>query len=106
MRTTGFEEHREPIVVGEPEVGQTLARALDSRGDVERGTHGFHAYPAGLHPDAARILVEAFPGVGSRPVLRRRNRMCRRSNRRPTDRGKRRFSDRTDRGPHARHHRT
>ncbi len=31
-------------------------------GQVERPTHGFHTWPASLHPDAARDLVAAFPG--------------------------------------------
>ncbi|MDP2311813.1 MAG: hypothetical protein Q8P41_02840 [Pseudomonadota bacterium] len=47
----------------------TLARALEAalrhRGRVERATHGFHTYPAGLNPDAARDLV----ALGSGPVL-------------------------------------
>ncbi|MEN0061861.1 MAG: hypothetical protein AAGA48_06890 [Myxococcota bacterium] len=62
MRKTGFEERHEPIVVGDPDVGRTLGEALLCQGDVDRGTHGFHTYPAGLHPDAAQRLVHAFPG--------------------------------------------
>jgi len=62
VRKTGFEDPHDPIVVGHAEVGEALSRALAARGEVDRATHGFHAYPAGLHPDAARVLVEAFPG--------------------------------------------
>ena len=42
--------------------GDTLALALAAMGEVERVTHGFHTYAAGLHPDAAARLVQAFPG--------------------------------------------
>jgi hypothetical protein len=42
--------------------GDTLALALAAMGEVERVTHGFHTYAAGLHPDAAARLVAAFPG--------------------------------------------
>ncbi len=44
------------------ESGDTLAVALAAMGEVERATHGFHSYAAGLHPDAAAGLVAAFPG--------------------------------------------
>jgi len=44
------------------ESGDTLALALAAMGEVERVTHGFHTYAAGLHPDAAARLVAAFPG--------------------------------------------
>ncbi len=62
VRTTGFEGQHDPIVVGDPDVGERLARALLAHGEVERATHGFHTYPAGLHPEAARVLVEGFEG--------------------------------------------
>lgn len=62
VRKTGFEERPEPIVVGDSDIGDRLARALLAQDEVERATHGFHAYPAGLHPDAAQLLVETFPG--------------------------------------------
>lgn len=38
-----------------------LATALSREGRVERVTHGFHTYPAGLHPDAARDLIGLLP---------------------------------------------
>lgn len=47
---------------GDPELAALCARALAHQGPVRRYTHGFHTYPAGLHPDAARDLVGAFPG--------------------------------------------
>jgi len=48
---------------GEPEEAQRLAGCLD----VDPGaklpfTHGFHAYPARMHPETARRAVDAFPG--------------------------------------------
>jgi hypothetical protein len=38
--------------------GDALTTALRFSGRVERWTHGFHAYPAGLHPDAAAVLLD------------------------------------------------
>ncbi|HHO54001.1 MAG TPA: hypothetical protein ENK18_24805 [Deltaproteobacteria bacterium] len=43
-------------------MSEVLAAALSASGGVDRATHGFHTYPAGLHPDAAAILVGAFGG--------------------------------------------
>jgi len=48
---------------GDEAVSAVLAQALAQDGTVDRATHGFHTYPAGLHPDAVRILVGAFPGA-------------------------------------------
>ncbi len=42
---------------GDNQTARLLEAALRHRGRVERATHGFHTYPAGLHPDAARDLV-------------------------------------------------
>jgi hypothetical protein len=39
-----------------------LAEALLMDGAVERATHGFHAYPARMHPDAAAAVIAACPG--------------------------------------------
>jgi SAM-dependent methyltransferase len=47
---------------GDSALAATLVEALRLDGRVERVTHGFHTYPAGLHPDAAATLVRAFPG--------------------------------------------
>lgn len=50
---------------GDPAVAAALRDALLLRGRVTRATHGFHTYPAGLHPDAAAQLLGLAPG----PVL-------------------------------------
>lgn len=50
---------------GEPEAAAILEDALRNRERVERATHGFHTWPAGLHPDAARSLLI----LGTGPVL-------------------------------------
>jgi SAM-dependent methyltransferase len=50
------------VLLGDPGLAAVLADALSARDPVERYTHGFHTWPAGLHPDAARALIEAFPG--------------------------------------------
>ena len=50
---------------GDPAIARVLEAALRHRGRIERATHGFHTYPAGLHPDAARDLV----GLGTGAVL-------------------------------------
>jgi hypothetical protein len=39
-----------------------LAETLVMDGAVERATHGFHAYPARMHPDAAAAVIAACPG--------------------------------------------
>lgn len=44
------------------DLSRILADALAIVEVEDRVTHGFHAYPAGLHPDAARDLLAAFPG--------------------------------------------
>jgi len=49
-------------LLGDQAVAETLAHALSVETWEDRATHGFHAYPAGLNPDTARILVDAFPG--------------------------------------------
>ena len=41
-----------------------LERAIRAHGEFSRVTHGFHSHPARLHPEAARLLLEAFPGEG------------------------------------------
>ena len=46
---------------GDPTLSETLGDALAAMGPVERYTHGFHTYPAGLHPDAARTLLGLMP---------------------------------------------
>ena len=55
-------ETLEPIVLGDPDLGEVCARALLASGEVMRLTHGFHTWPAQLHPDAAALLVKTFGG--------------------------------------------
>ena len=50
---------------GDTAVARVLEAALRNRERVERATHGFHTWPAGLHPDAARDLLS----LGTGPVL-------------------------------------
>ncbi|MEQ1501299.1 MAG: hypothetical protein ABMB14_03670 [Myxococcota bacterium] len=50
-------------MIGDPDLGQVLAQALLAAGEVDRATHGFHTWPAGLHPDAAAALIAALPGA-------------------------------------------
>lgn len=47
---------------GDPELSAVLAEAISYSGKVDRATHRFHTYPAGMHPDCARRLIELFPG--------------------------------------------
>src|SRR5688572_30232246 len=47
---------------GDAALAPRLAAALAHAGATARFTHGFHTYPAGMHPDAARDLVALFPG--------------------------------------------
>lgn len=62
-RIAGPGKALEVRTAGDEAVSAVLAEALSQDGKVDRATHGFHTYPAGLHPDAARILVGAFPGA-------------------------------------------
>lgn len=49
-------------IEGDMELGKKCVTALRSAGDFKRATQGFHSYPARLHPEAARLLLEALPG--------------------------------------------
>ena len=62
MRKTSGKESLEPVLLGDRRLASVLAEALLADAEVDRFTHGFHTYPAGLHPDGAALLVEAFPG--------------------------------------------
>jgi hypothetical protein len=61
------QSHRagEAVRSGDPAYTPALEGALRHRGRIERATHGFHTYPAGLNPDAARDLL----ALGTGPVL-------------------------------------
>ena len=59
-----------PVAVrqaGDAHLSEVLARAVAHHGRVERATHHFHTYPAGMHPDCARDVLAALspsaPGV-------------------------------------------
>ena len=62
MKRTAGKSASEVILVGDRDLAKVLSRALHVDTEVSRWTHGFHTWPAGLHPDAAQILVRAFPG--------------------------------------------
>jgi hypothetical protein len=48
---------------GDPALGAVLAQALAVDPDLTLPfTHGFHAYPARMHPETARRVIESFPG--------------------------------------------
>jgi hypothetical protein len=48
---------------GDPELAAKLASCLSVDPDAKLPfTHGFHAYPARMHPETARRAIEAFPG--------------------------------------------
>ena len=48
---------------GDPELAAKLAGCLAVDPEAKLPfTHGFHAYPARMHPETARRVIEAFPG--------------------------------------------
>ena len=49
-------------IEGDEEIGKRCVSALRSNGEFRRATQNFHSYPARLHPDAARLLIQALPG--------------------------------------------
>ncbi len=54
---------------GDPELAELLRRALDVSADEERtraDVHGFHTYPARMHPDTALSLVRFLSPEGGR----------------------------------------
>lgn len=53
----------EVALSGDKAIAKLLEGALRHRGRVERLTHGFHTYPAGLHPDAAKELLALGEGT-------------------------------------------
>jgi hypothetical protein len=64
MRTNDGKPTLERRLHGDRALAEALAAALEHVERTERYTHGFHTYPAGLHPDAARDLLALFkPGV-------------------------------------------
>lgn len=61
MRKTAGKQANESILLGDRARAEELSTALAQSSEESRLTHGFHTYPAGLHPDAAAALVAAFP---------------------------------------------
>jgi len=48
---------------GDPSLAATLGHCLAVDPDAKLPfTHGFHAYPARMHPETARRVIDAFPG--------------------------------------------
>ena len=47
---------------GDEKLAEVLARALTKEGMINRATHGFHTYPARLHPDSAKLLLPHTTG--------------------------------------------
>lgn len=62
LRIAGPPEATDIRFDGDIGSGQILVEALKYTGRIERGTHGFHAYPAGMHPDAARAILRLTDG--------------------------------------------
>ncbi|MBW2258740.1 MAG: hypothetical protein JRI25_29730 [Deltaproteobacteria bacterium] len=62
MRTTTGKPRLDVILLGERDLAKAMAEALAAVDVGDRATHGFHTYPAGLHPNAARDLLAFFPG--------------------------------------------
>lgn len=51
---------------GDPELAELLAQALEGAGeDPDRWTHGFHVYPARMHPAIAARLADRFAEPGT-----------------------------------------
>jgi hypothetical protein len=77
---TGVAPREGTLVAGDEALAEVLADALEAAAPGARDTltHGFHAYPARMHPETARVVLEALapaggvvldPFVGSGTVL-------------------------------------
>lgn len=62
LRTSGWRPVEHLDLQGAPDLTEPLAGLLALTGREDRLTHGFHTYPAGLHPDAARGLLQICGG--------------------------------------------
>lgn len=62
MRTTEGKPTTDRVLLGDHDLSHAMAAALAVEAPVDRYTHGFHTWPAGLHADAARDLIALFPG--------------------------------------------
>ena len=61
-RRTSGKSSGDAILLGDTAFAEVMAESLGQAEEVSRVTHGFHTWPAGLHADAAGILVRALPG--------------------------------------------
>ena len=61
-RTPGWRPIEQLRSSGPPRIAEVLARALSREGRDDRVTHGFHTYPAGVHPAAVADLLELMSG--------------------------------------------
>ncbi len=61
-RTTKGKPTFQRVLLGDRALAEQLQSALAAEERPERYTHGFHTYPASLHPDAARDLIALFGG--------------------------------------------
>lgn len=61
MRTTRGKPTLGVRTEGDVALARALVEALRAEDRQDRWTHGFHTYPAGLHPDAARDLLGLCP---------------------------------------------
>ncbi|MCK6515230.1 hypothetical protein L6R46_09275 [Myxococcota bacterium] len=63
VRTPGWRPVEKLEMQGAPDLAVPLAEALAVTGREDRLTHGFHTYPAALHPDAAKQLLQLVGGI-------------------------------------------
>lgn len=62
MRTTEGKPVLDRQIWGRRDLGERACAALDAAGRDDRCTHGFHTWPAGLHPRTAADLLAFLPG--------------------------------------------
>ena len=60
-RTAGWAPVERVTRSGEPAAAAALEAAVAHEGRVDALTHGFHTYPAGLHPGCAEDLLALTP---------------------------------------------
>jgi len=62
VKTSGWSPVEDVELQGDPALAEALGDALGEVGRWDQLTHGFHTYPAGMHPGCARRLVELSNG--------------------------------------------
>ncbi len=62
MRTTEGKPVLDRKIWGRRDLGERACAALNASGRDDRCTHGFHTWPAGLHPRTAADLLAFLPG--------------------------------------------